>query len=150
MYHFQKQYSSSTCLIGKLVSFGLLRKKKKKLRQFQKMLPHICLAFFPCYHSADPMCSFQQTSPSDEASKKQLLMPHRPSVDHSDEPFQRQRAVSAVSIITSALEGKMCLQFPSWKPSQHWLTGSSMKNTNVFLLHSFCFQDSITELLWPL
>ncbi|XP_068261081.1 sodium channel protein type 5 subunit alpha isoform X3 [Nyctibius grandis] len=44
------------------------------------------------------------TSPSDEASKKQLLMPHRPSVDHSDEPFQRQRAVSAVSVITSALE----------------------------------------------
>ncbi|XP_064911301.1 sodium channel protein type 5 subunit alpha [Columba livia] len=44
------------------------------------------------------------TSPSDEASKKQLLMTHRPSVDHSDEPFQRQRAVSAVSIITSALE----------------------------------------------
>ncbi|XP_076188094.1 sodium channel protein type 5 subunit alpha isoform X2 [Aptenodytes patagonicus] len=44
------------------------------------------------------------TSPSDEASKKHLLMPHRPSVDHSDEPFQRQRAVSAVSIITSALE----------------------------------------------
>ncbi|NXC37279.1 SCN5A protein, partial [Campylorhamphus procurvoides] len=43
-------------------------------------------------------------SPSDEASKKQLLMPHRPSVDHLDEPFQRQRAVSAVSIITSALE----------------------------------------------
>ncbi|XP_008498971.1 sodium channel protein type 5 subunit alpha-like isoform X2 [Calypte anna] len=43
-------------------------------------------------------------SPSDEASKKQLLMPHRLSVDHSDEPFQRQRAVSAVSIITSALE----------------------------------------------
>ncbi|XP_072781401.1 sodium channel protein type 5 subunit alpha isoform X5 [Taeniopygia guttata] len=46
----------------------------------------------------------RMTSPSDEASKKQLLMPHRPSVDHSDEPFQRQRAVSAVSIITSALE----------------------------------------------
>ncbi|XP_052549120.1 sodium channel protein type 5 subunit alpha-like isoform X2 [Tympanuchus pallidicinctus] len=46
----------------------------------------------------------RMTSPSDEASKKQLLMPHRPSVDHSDEPLQRQRAVSAVSIITSALE----------------------------------------------
>ncbi|XP_062424761.1 sodium channel protein type 5 subunit alpha-like isoform X1 [Rhea pennata] len=46
----------------------------------------------------------RMTSPSDEASKRQLLMPHRPSVDHSDEPFQRQRAVSAVSIITSALE----------------------------------------------
>nr|XP_008161223.1 sodium channel protein type 5 subunit alpha-like isoform X2 [Chrysemys picta bellii] len=44
------------------------------------------------------------TSPSDEASKKQLLMPHRLSVDHYDQPFQRQRAVSAVSIITSAME----------------------------------------------
>ncbi|XP_025907683.1 sodium channel protein type 5 subunit alpha isoform X4 [Nothoprocta perdicaria] len=44
------------------------------------------------------------TSPSDETSKRQLLMPHRSSVDHPDEPFQRQRAVSAVSIITSALE----------------------------------------------
>ncbi|XP_043365639.1 sodium channel protein type 5 subunit alpha-like isoform X3 [Dermochelys coriacea] len=43
-------------------------------------------------------------SPSDEASKKQLLMPHRLSVDHCDQPFQRQRAVSAVSIITSAME----------------------------------------------
>nr|XP_048693475.1 sodium channel protein type 5 subunit alpha-like isoform X1 [Caretta caretta] len=43
-------------------------------------------------------------SPSDEASKKQLLMPHRLSVDHFDQPFQRQRAVSAVSIITSAME----------------------------------------------
>ncbi|GAB0185001.1 sodium channel protein type 5 subunit alpha-like [Grus japonensis] len=50
------------------------------------------------------------TSPSDEASKKQLLIPHRPSVDHSDEPFQRQRAVSAVSIITSALEGLTKMQ----------------------------------------
>ncbi|KAM4790897.1 sodium channel protein type 5 subunit alpha-like isoform 4-T4 [Cyanocitta cristata] len=57
----------------------------------------------------NPKCDYddgqrRMTSPSDEASKKQLLMPHRPSVDHSDEPFQRQRAVSAVSIITSALE----------------------------------------------
>ncbi|XP_054047367.1 sodium channel protein type 5 subunit alpha-like isoform X3 [Rissa tridactyla] len=57
----------------------------------------------------NPRCDYddgqrRMTSPSDEASKKQLLMPHRPSVDHSDEPFQRQRAVSAVSIITSALE----------------------------------------------
>nr|XP_042715408.1 sodium channel protein type 5 subunit alpha-like isoform X11 [Chrysemys picta bellii] len=46
----------------------------------------------------------RMTSPSDEASKKQLLMPHRLSVDHYDQPFQRQRAVSAVSIITSAME----------------------------------------------
>ncbi|XP_074725414.1 sodium channel protein type 5 subunit alpha-like isoform X1 [Strix uralensis] len=57
----------------------------------------------------NPKCDYddaqrRMTSPSDEASKKQLLMPHRPSVDHSDEPLQRQRAVSAVSIITSALE----------------------------------------------
>ncbi|XP_030405870.1 sodium channel protein type 5 subunit alpha-like isoform X3 [Gopherus evgoodei] len=44
------------------------------------------------------------TTPSDEASKKQLLMPYRLSVDHGDQPFQRQRAVSAVSIITSAME----------------------------------------------
>uniref|UniRef100_A0A8C9L9R6 Sodium channel protein n=1 Tax=Pavo cristatus TaxID=9049 RepID=A0A8C9L9R6_PAVCR len=63
------------------------------------------------------------TSPSDEASKKQLLMPHRPSVDHSDEPFQRQRAVSAVSIITSALEGKTCLWSRCPKPSASWLAG---------------------------
>ncbi|XP_043365640.1 sodium channel protein type 5 subunit alpha-like isoform X4 [Dermochelys coriacea] len=46
----------------------------------------------------------RMASPSDEASKKQLLMPHRLSVDHCDQPFQRQRAVSAVSIITSAME----------------------------------------------
>uniref|UniRef100_A0A7M4EA16 Sodium channel protein n=1 Tax=Crocodylus porosus TaxID=8502 RepID=A0A7M4EA16_CROPO len=44
------------------------------------------------------------TSPSEEASRKQLLVPHHLAVDHSDIPFQRQRAVSAVSIITSALE----------------------------------------------
>uniref|UniRef100_A0A8D0HP20 Sodium channel protein n=1 Tax=Sphenodon punctatus TaxID=8508 RepID=A0A8D0HP20_SPHPU len=43
-------------------------------------------------------------SPSDETSKKQLLMPQRLSVEHPGEPFQRQRAVSAVSIITSAME----------------------------------------------
>lgn len=92
------------CLVGKSVSFGLLRKEKQCLGKFENATS--CL---PCFHSADPMCSFKQTSPSDEASKKQLLMPHRPSVDHSDEPFQRQRAVSAVSIITSALEGKICL-----------------------------------------
>uniref|UniRef100_A0A663M6R9 Sodium channel protein n=1 Tax=Athene cunicularia TaxID=194338 RepID=A0A663M6R9_ATHCN len=79
----------------------MLKKEQEvsKLCDFQNITPYL-----PCFHSADPMCSFKQTSPSDEASKKQLLMPHRPSVDHSDEPLQRQRAVSAVSIITSALE----------------------------------------------
>ncbi|KYO46978.1 hypothetical protein Y1Q_0014532 [Alligator mississippiensis] len=46
----------------------------------------------------------RMTSPSEEASRKQLLVPHHLAVDHSDIPFQRQRAVSAVSIITSALE----------------------------------------------
>ncbi|XP_062982355.1 sodium channel protein type 5 subunit alpha-like [Elgaria multicarinata webbii] len=44
------------------------------------------------------------TSPSEEVNKKQLLSPHRLSVDQSEEHFQRQRAVSAVSIITSAME----------------------------------------------
>uniref|UniRef100_A0A8C9F9T7 Sodium channel protein n=1 Tax=Pavo cristatus TaxID=9049 RepID=A0A8C9F9T7_PAVCR len=72
------------------------------------------------------------TSPSDEASKKQLLMPHRPSVDHSDEPFQRQRAVSAVSIITSALEGKTCL----WSLDKESTVKDDVFAHNVFL--AFC------------
>ncbi|KAJ7322136.1 hypothetical protein JRQ81_018423 [Phrynocephalus forsythii] len=46
----------------------------------------------------------QETSPSEEVNKKQLLSPHRLSVDQSEEHFQRQRAASAVSIITSAME----------------------------------------------
>lgn len=102
--HFQKQYPISMCLIGKSVSFGLFRWEKECLGNFEN-----ATLYLPWFYSADPMCSFKQTSPSDEASKKQLLMPHRPSVDHSEEPFQRQRAVSAVSIITSALEGKIRL-----------------------------------------
>ncbi|XP_061442983.1 sodium channel protein type 5 subunit alpha-like isoform X1 [Rhineura floridana] len=44
------------------------------------------------------------TTPSEEVIKKQLLSPHRLSMDQSEEHFQRQRAVSAVSIITSAME----------------------------------------------
>ncbi|XP_054846869.1 sodium channel protein type 5 subunit alpha isoform X1 [Eublepharis macularius] len=44
------------------------------------------------------------TTPSEEVSKKHLLSPQRLSVDHAEEHFQRQRAVSAVSIITSAME----------------------------------------------
>ncbi|XP_077124789.1 sodium channel protein type 5 subunit alpha-like [Ranitomeya variabilis] len=44
-------------------------------------------------------------SPSDlEMSKMQLLMPHRLSVEYMDVPFQRQRAVSAVSVLTNAME----------------------------------------------
>ncbi|XP_065438772.1 sodium channel protein type 5 subunit alpha-like isoform X5 [Chrysemys picta bellii] len=74
------------------------------------------------------------TSPSDEASKKQLLMPHRLSVDHYDQPFQRQRAVSAVSIITSAMEeleesqqrcppcwNHFAIKFLIWDCSPLWL-----------------------------
>lgn len=46
-------------------------------------------------------------SPLDlEMSKMQLLMPHRLSVEYMDVPFQRQRAVSAVSVLTNAMEGK--------------------------------------------
>ncbi|XP_066487470.1 sodium channel protein type 5 subunit alpha-like isoform X4 [Tiliqua scincoides] len=44
------------------------------------------------------------TTLSEEVNRKQLLSPHRLSADHSEEHFQRQRAVSAVSIITSAME----------------------------------------------
>ncbi|XP_048366610.1 sodium channel protein type 5 subunit alpha-like isoform X2 [Sphaerodactylus townsendi] len=44
------------------------------------------------------------TTLSEEVSKKHLLSPQRLSVDHSEGHFQRQRAVSAVSIITSAME----------------------------------------------
>ncbi|XP_044280519.1 sodium channel protein type 5 subunit alpha-like isoform X1 [Varanus komodoensis] len=44
------------------------------------------------------------TSPSEDVNKKQLLSPQRLSVDQSEEHFQRQRAVSAVSILTSAME----------------------------------------------
>ncbi|XP_075068269.1 sodium channel protein type 5 subunit alpha-like isoform X1 [Mixophyes fleayi] len=47
----------------------------------------------------------ENMSPSDlEMSKMQLLMPHRLSVEYMDQPFQRQRAVSAVSVLTNAME----------------------------------------------
>ncbi|XP_040289741.1 sodium channel protein type 4 subunit alpha-like isoform X3 [Bufo bufo] len=47
----------------------------------------------------------ENMSPSDlEMSKMQLLMPHRLSVEYMDVPFQRQRAVSAVSVLTNAME----------------------------------------------
>ncbi|XP_044531454.1 sodium channel protein type 5 subunit alpha-like [Gracilinanus agilis] len=44
------------------------------------------------------------TSMSEEVSKKQLLMPQRLSLEYFEEPHERQRALSAVSVITSALE----------------------------------------------
>ncbi|XP_040208697.1 sodium channel protein type 4 subunit alpha-like isoform X6 [Rana temporaria] len=47
----------------------------------------------------------ENMSPSDlEISKMQLLMPHRLSVEYPDQPFQRPRAVSAVSVLTNAME----------------------------------------------
>ncbi|KAG9476511.1 hypothetical protein GDO78_003188 [Eleutherodactylus coqui] len=47
----------------------------------------------------------ENVSPSDlEMSKMQLLMPHRLSIEYMDVPFQRQRAVSAVSVLTIAME----------------------------------------------
>ncbi|KAM8967831.1 sodium channel protein type 5 subunit alpha-like isoform 2-T2 [Pelodytes ibericus] len=47
----------------------------------------------------------ENASPQDlELSKMQLLMPHRLSVEYMDQPFQRQRAVSAVSVLTNAME----------------------------------------------
>ncbi|XP_007434775.1 sodium channel protein type 5 subunit alpha-like [Python bivittatus] len=50
------------------------------------------------------VCFLTQTSPSEDLNKRQLLSPHRLSMDQPEEHFQRQRAVSAVSIITSAME----------------------------------------------
>uniref|UniRef100_A0A7N4PJ42 Sodium channel protein n=1 Tax=Sarcophilus harrisii TaxID=9305 RepID=A0A7N4PJ42_SARHA len=44
------------------------------------------------------------TSVSEEVSKKQLLIPQRLSLEYFEEPHERQRALSAVSVITSALE----------------------------------------------
>ncbi|XP_029444268.1 sodium channel protein type 5 subunit alpha-like isoform X9 [Rhinatrema bivittatum] len=45
-----------------------------------------------------------QTSPTDhETSKQQLLTPYL-SIEYMDQPFQRQRAVSAASVLTNALE----------------------------------------------
>nr|DBA25063.1 TPA: hypothetical protein GDO54_012636 [Pyxicephalus adspersus] len=47
----------------------------------------------------------ENMSPSDlEISKMQLLMPQRLSVEYPDQPFQRPRAVSAVSVLTNAME----------------------------------------------
>uniref|UniRef100_A0A4X2KGL8 Sodium channel protein n=1 Tax=Vombatus ursinus TaxID=29139 RepID=A0A4X2KGL8_VOMUR len=44
------------------------------------------------------------TSVSEEVGKKQLLTPQRLSLEYFEEPHERQRALSAVSVITSALE----------------------------------------------
>lgn len=79
--------------------------KKKKSKPIRKpnflSLGRVCVIHCTC--------SLKQTTPSEEVNRKQLLSPHRLSTDHSEEHFQRQRAVSAVSIITSAMEGRMLL-----------------------------------------
>nr|XP_008110458.2 PREDICTED: sodium channel protein type 5 subunit alpha-like [Anolis carolinensis] len=80
------------------------------------------------------MSLFQQTSPSEEVIKKQFLTPQRISVDQPEEHFQRQRAVSAVSIITSAMEeleesqqkcppcwNHFALRFLIWECCPMWL-----------------------------
>ncbi|XP_041423282.1 sodium channel protein type 5 subunit alpha isoform X7 [Xenopus laevis] len=47
----------------------------------------------------------ENASPTDlELSRMQLLMPNALSVEYMDQPFQRQRAVSMVSVLTNALE----------------------------------------------
>ncbi|XP_077160196.1 sodium channel protein type 5 subunit alpha-like isoform X4 [Paroedura picta] len=74
------------------------------------------------------------TTPSEEVSKKNLLSPQRLSVDQSEEHFQRQRAVSAVSIITSAMEeleesqqkcppcwNRFAMKFLNWDCCPLWL-----------------------------
>ncbi|XP_030053995.1 sodium channel protein type 5 subunit alpha isoform X2 [Microcaecilia unicolor] len=45
------------------------------------------------------------TSPTDhETSKQHLLTPNHLSIEYIDQPFQRQRAVSAASVLTNAME----------------------------------------------
>ncbi|XP_077721874.1 sodium channel protein type 5 subunit alpha isoform X2 [Canis aureus] len=44
------------------------------------------------------------TTPSEEPGRPQMLTPQAPCVDGFEEPGERQRALSAVSILTSALE----------------------------------------------
>nr|XP_033787601.1 sodium channel protein type 5 subunit alpha-like isoform X1 [Geotrypetes seraphini] len=45
------------------------------------------------------------TSPTDhETSKQQLLTPNHLSIEYIDQPLQRQRAVSAVSVLSNAME----------------------------------------------
>uniref|UniRef100_H9GF31 Sodium channel protein n=1 Tax=Anolis carolinensis TaxID=28377 RepID=H9GF31_ANOCA len=76
----------------------------------------------------------ETTSPSEEVIKKQFLTPQRISVDQPEEHFQRQRAVSAVSIITSAMEeleesqqkcppcwNHFALRFLIWECCPMWL-----------------------------
>ncbi|KAM3822739.1 sodium channel protein type 5 subunit alpha-like [Vipera latastei] len=53
---------------------------------------------------ADKYGTADTTSISEDLNKRQLLSPQRLSMEHPEEHFHRQRAVSAVSIITSALE----------------------------------------------
>ncbi|XP_060036394.1 sodium channel protein type 5 subunit alpha [Erinaceus europaeus] len=44
------------------------------------------------------------TTPSEEPGRPQMLTPQAPCMDGSEEPGERQRALSAVSVLTSALE----------------------------------------------
>ncbi|XP_054549157.1 sodium channel protein type 5 subunit alpha isoform X1 [Talpa occidentalis] len=44
------------------------------------------------------------TTPSEEPGRPQMLTPQAPGVDGFEEPGERQRALSAVSVLTSALE----------------------------------------------
>lgn len=55
---------------------------------------------------AYPGCT--QTTPSEEPGRPQTLTPQAPCVDGFEGPGERQRALSAVSVLTSALEGQHC------------------------------------------
>lgn len=57
-----------------------------------------------------PGCT--QTTPSEEPGGPQMLTPQAPCADGFEEPGARQRALSAVSVLTSALEGQ-CPTLPS-------------------------------------
>ncbi|OWK02821.1 hypothetical protein Celaphus_00010257 [Cervus elaphus hippelaphus] len=61
----------------------------------------------PGSHLLHPMkleCPPDTTTPSEEPGRPQTLTPQAPCVDGFEEPGERQRALSAVSVLTSALE----------------------------------------------
>uniref|UniRef100_A0A8C6G0Z0 Sodium channel protein n=1 Tax=Moschus moschiferus TaxID=68415 RepID=A0A8C6G0Z0_MOSMO len=61
----------------------------------------------PGSHLLHPMkleCPLDTTTPSEEPGRPQTLTPQAPCVDGFEEPGERQRALSAVSVLTSALE----------------------------------------------
>lgn len=74
-----------------------------------------------------------QTTPSEEPGGPQMLTPQAPCADGFEEPGARQRALSAVSVLTSALEGQ-CPWCPKPPPcSQQPYLHTSLPQTCLLL-----------------